>query len=257
MPGGSHLPNGSAGRSFIAANPDDDLVAIPIMCYDGHDVKLVTDSGYNNVLMVSVNAENPEAIMRLFNLTTAIMNEDENRPEWVTNNYWETSPMGNMEIWNSFAAATGAVFDMQHNAALSAMDALQNGVNIQTLYDMRKFHTIGAYYRIINWMLHGTAHDMWEANWALWNMTMGSRSLLTAGEKLAAGYIVPSPRWGAETISEATYNARLASRFIELATIAIIDNDVDNQFNEWLNFFYENGGYEINQEVNEWWRINQ
>ena len=185
------------------------------------------------------------------------MNEDENRPEWVINNYWETSPMGNMEIWNSLATATGTVIDMQHNAALSAMEALQNGINIQTLYDMRAFRTIGAYDRIINWLLHGTDHATWEANWAFWNMTMGSRSLLTVGEKFDAGLIVPSPRWGAETILEATFNAALAARFVEFATIAIMDNDVDNQFDEWLRYFYENGGYEINQEVDKWWLMHQ
>ena len=257
MPEGSHLPNGSAGRSFIAANPQDDLVAIPIMRHDGQSVQMISDSGYNNVLMISVNAENPDAIMRMFNLTTAIINEGENRPEWVINNHWETSPEGNMEIWNSLATGTGAAFDMHYNPAISAMNALQSGVNIRTLYDTRAFRTIGAYDRISNWLLHGMVHDTWEANWALWNMTMGSRSLLTAGEKHETGHIVPSPRWGAETTSEAAFNAGLAVRFVEFATIAIMDNDVYNQFDEWLRFFYANGGDEINREVNEWWRINK
>ncbi|MCL2363699.1 MAG: extracellular solute-binding protein [Defluviitaleaceae bacterium] len=257
MADGSQLPNGSAGRSFIMAHPHDDLVAIPLMRYDGQPVRIISDAGYNNALMISVRAQNPEAIMHMFNLTTAIINEGEYRPAWVTNHEWETSPAGNMEFWNALATGTGYVADIQHSAALLAVEAMQRGIGANELYHAREFRTLGAYERINNWLQHGTAHDAWEANWAMWNMTLGSRSLFTTGDKRAAGYIVPSPRWGVETLSEATFNATLAMRFVEFAIIAIVENDVDNQFNHWLNFFYANGGHDINREVNEWWEMHR
>jgi len=250
--GGAHVPNGP-GRNFILNNQDDDLVAIPVMRADGTPVNVTIGAGYNNALMISARAENPAAIMRMFNLSTAITNEGEHRPYWVVDDHWNMSPEWNMEWWNRMATGTGMVADVRYNATLMALESILAGSDGSELVEARSFGAVGAFNTITGWVNYGAAEPGWEGNWALWNMTLGSESLATARRMFDLGHITPTPRWGADTTPEAEHSTNLMSRFVEFATLAIMNNDVDSQFEQWVNFFESNGGAEINAEVAAWW----
>ena len=252
--GSSHVPNGSRGRNFMLLHPDDDLVAIPMMRADGQPMVYTTSAGYNDAVMISARAENPEAIMRMFNLGTAVVNDAE-RPAWVTDVYWNTTPGGNMGWWNRMATGSGYVADVRYGyEGLSvALRYLRAGSDGTELRAANAFRTLENFDRVMDWLNYGTDAEHWEGNWAMWSMLLGSESSVVVMDMHAAGRIVPTPRWGAETSAEATHSANLAARFREFATVAIMNDDVDSQFDQWVQFFYDNGGDEINEQVNQWW----
>ncbi|MCL2285488.1 MAG: hypothetical protein FWC32_03895 [Firmicutes bacterium] len=258
LPGGKHTPNGPAGRTFISQNPYDDLAAIPLMRADGQPLTTVTGAGYNNVLMISAGTQNPQAIMRMFNLGTAISN-DVNRPGFVTDYQFNTSPGGNMNFWNRMGTGTGYVTDTrtQYNPAIAALNAFLSGSDGSDLVNARAFGVLENFQRITNWINYGTSANAWEGNWAMWSMLLGAESQVYAFRMRDEGRITATPRWGMETSAEAELGAKLHDRFIEFATTAIINDDADRQFNNWVQFFYNNGGHRINAEVAEWWAANK
>jgi len=254
--GGSHMPNGSRGRNYMLLHPDDDLVAIPMMTVSGAPINVIRSGGYNDVLMISANAseEVAVAIMRMYNLGTAIENDAE-RPNWVTNHYFNTTPGGNMGWWNRMATGNGAVGDIrpEFDAGQRARNLVLAGSDGSELVDTRAFRALENFERVMDWLNYGTNADNWEGNWAMWSMLLGSESSITTNQMFAEGRVSHSPRWGVETPAEAVNNANLAARYVEFATLAIMQNDVDNQFDQWVAFFENNGGDEINAQVNEWW----
>lgn len=256
--GYSHIPNGAAGRAFISLNQDDDLVAIPMMRADGNPLTTVADAGYNNVLMISARAQNPQAIMRMFNLGTAISN-DANRPYFIADHQFNTSLGGNMNFWNRMGTGTGYVTDtrLKYNRLWVALHAFTAGSDGSDLRNNRAFGAYENFRRITDWVNYGTSADAWEGNWAMWSMLVGAGSQTHAFDMHAEGRTTPTLRWGAHTATEAEEGINLIDRFIEFATLAIMNNDVDRQFDNWIQFFYNNGGHQINAEVNAWWAANK
>ncbi|MCL2362822.1 MAG: hypothetical protein FWC73_13540 [Defluviitaleaceae bacterium] len=259
LPGGTNVPDGSRGRNYMLLNPDDDLVAIPMMSATAAPINVIRSGGYNDVLMVSASSsyEVAVAFMRMYNLGTAVANDGE-RPDWVVDSSFDNSPGGNMAFWNRMGTGNGNLVDTrpQYDTFSLTLEALTTGSR-DDLVARRAFSAIGFYDRIMNWVNYGTDVDNWESHWALWNMYLGTGSLLTSQQMFHNGFMSYSPRWGVETAAEASYNANLNSRFIEFVTVAIMNNDVDNQFEQWVRFFEENGGAEINAQVNEWWAANR
>ena len=256
MVGGSHMPNSAAGRNYMLMHPDDDLVAIPMMTLSGAPMNAISSGGYNDVIMISANAsyETAVAIMRMFNLGTAISN-DSDRPDWVTDHHFNTTPGGNMGWWNRMATGGGFLYDRrpEYDGIVMALNAMQTPGGGDALRAARAFRALENYERITDWINYGTAAEHWEGNWAMWNMALGSAATPTEIEMFHQGRSSFSPRWGVETATEATNSANLAARYLEFATIAIMNNDVDSQFDQWVDFFMNNGGTQIIAEVNEWW----
>jgi hypothetical protein len=68
------------------------------------------------------------------------------------------------------------------------------------------------------------------------------------------GRFIISPRTGQEVEAEAANNQNLYAKYIEFATLAIINNTVDRSFTEWVNYFNANGGRDIYTQVREQYR---
>lgn len=69
------------------------------------------------------------------------------------------------------------------------------------------------------------------------------------------GYLYFDPAYWMETSAEAEFGGGLSTRYMEFATKAIMQDDVENQWNAWVDFYMTNGGAEIIAENNEMYQL--
>jgi putative aldouronate transport system substrate-binding protein len=249
---GGGFPSSGTARNWKKLHQDDDLVCIPIMAADGGDLRVIRRASYDQAIMVSATCKNPDAVMRLFNLSTAISN-DFGKPDFVINADYDWSPNGNMNFWNRLCTGSGMVTDniYEHSPGYQAVLEIRNGGDGSRLADMRAFTALQFYNQMKSWIEKGTSVENWDVNWGSWCINMGSGSsdynLKMRDEKR----FINSPRTGQEVEAEAKNNQNLDAKFREIATLAIMNNTADRSFTEWVNYFFANGGELIYAQVRE------
>ncbi|GHU70797.1 hypothetical protein AGMMS49992_03710 [Clostridia bacterium] len=249
-----NFPNGDTGRNWIKLNEDDSLVAIPLMAADGAPLYITKSAGYGNALMISAKCENPDAVMRLYNLSTAISN-DYGKPDFITNADYNNTPGGNMGFWNRLCTGGGYATDTieEHQASYIVGKLIAEGKDDSELLAAHAFDSVDTYQRVNSWITEGTAAENWDLNWSLWSMILGAGTHDHSRDMRQNGFIQASPNWGMETEAQAENNQNLYAKYFEFATLGIMNDDVDHQFDAWVDYFWANGGTAIYEQVNAWY----
>jgi len=254
--GGTNVPHGSVGRNWKSLYPDDELVAIPIAAPDGHKMTITSPGSYGDAFMISAKAKDPAAIMRAFNLTTAVF-ADADKPDFVVDaSYNSGSSGGWATFWCALAMGAGKVDDrrLQYSPGYRAYQAILSGSDGSELRKARSFEAVYVFDCINSWNNEGKNAENWEENWAYWSMWFGAKSWPHNMQMHDEKRFVSSPRKGQEVDAEARENQNLYAKHIEYATMSIMNNNVEKGFDDWVNYFYNNGGNEIVEQVNEQYR---
>ena len=253
--GGTNLPNGSVGRNWILLNPNDDLVCIPIMAADGGNLQMYRNASYGEAIMVSATCQYPDAVMRLYNLGTAISN-DYGKPDFIRNAHYDWSPGGNMEFWNRMCTGGGKVDDRipDHQSGYQAVLEINNRGDGSRLRNMNAFGALQFFEQMKSWIDLGTRGENWELNWSIWNINIGTNSRGHSERMDTEGRFLSSPRTGQEVPAEAENNQNLYAKYIQYATEAIMNNTATRSFNDWVSYYNANGGTQIYAQVREQYR---
>jgi hypothetical protein len=253
---GTNVPHGSIGRNWKLLNPDDDLVAIPLSRKDGGRMTITSGNDYGGCMMISARTRDPAAIMRMFNLTTAVFAEGDKPAFVVDDAYRSGANSGWATFWCALAMGEGYVEDksLEKQAGYLAFQALNRGSDGSELSNARMFSALNVFNNINSWINEGTAADGWVENWAHWSMWFGAESWPHSLQMREENRFFSSPRKGQETEAESEENQNLHAKHIEFATLAIMNNTAEQSFNEWVEYFNNNGGHAIIEQVNEQYR---
>jgi putative aldouronate transport system substrate-binding protein len=248
---GTNFSHDSLGRNWKALHMDDELVAIPMPSATGRPVTIVESGAYSDALMINIKCENPDAVMRCINFTQQVFSEV-SRPDWITDTAFDNGASGG---WATFWSTIGfnSVKDIadrtpENSSAYKLYQAYMSGADGSDLPVMARVNLE----RVRNWELLGDTADDWGENWAYYMMFVGAATHPYAWT--VQNQVIFSPRRGQPTEAEAENGTNLAEKFKEYATLSIMNNNAEQGFDDWVSYFYANGGNEIYEEVNVQYR---
>lgn len=244
-------PQGMAGNTsiynWLKTNPDGDCVFVPLTTEDGKAPQYTAEASYPNVVLVNKKCNHPEAVMKLFNLGTAIFNDP--KPSWITDNTYNNGKQGGWaEFWNCVCHIEDP--ENQLNNTMLAIDAFRTG-------DTSKLTATAKdnYYKyLVDWKEKGKAGENWWISFTYWKCFQPGGPVdedikLT---KENTGDWKTDAYWGPET---ATYSANAQNWAAEATkdlTQAILTGKVDGYFQSYVNFVKANGGDAACKEAEEW-----
>ena len=251
---GSHFPNGGGARALKKNNPEAEWIFVPMMTPNGDKIKHFAQSKSGDFIVVSKNAKHPEAIIRMVNLHTAIFGP--NKPDYIQGNEFDTTPKGNMNFWNSIITFGFGYPGKNWMAAQTAREELKKGGDGSGLkvFDRPLFE------QLYKWKTEGTKAENYEVNWAMWKLFGEGGSEEYINEVLAkdinANYNFDKFT-GLDTPGMGKYGGEWNTKHKEFFINAIMNGKVDEQFDAWVKYFYNNGGEQVTKEVNEWYQNNK
>ncbi|AEE96989.1 extracellular solute-binding protein [Mahella australiensis] len=253
---GTHLPNGGAGRALKKNNPDADVEwsLIPTANDPNQPAKQYATSRANDFNVISYKCKHPEAIMKMINLKTAIF-EPENKPDFlkdVTSAVWDTSPGGNMEFWNAVVSFDNIgknykVAEMVNKEIAEGGDGSDLPVDAKTMFEQMN-----------SWIKEGTKSPNFDVNWAMYKLFNAENGSDLITHKMATAE--PDKYWyydafgGLDTPAMAKYGSDIATKSQEYFIKAVMEGNVDENFDAWVKYFHNNGGDLMTQEANEWYQ---
>ncbi len=254
---GSHFPNGGAGRALKANNPEADVDWIMAPDIHGGIAKQDATSRANDFNVISKKCEHPEAVMKLINLKAAIF-EPAEKPDFlkdIETNIYDSTPGGNMNFWNAVVAFDNIVKNII-NARIANEEIAKGGDGSNIPIDARSTFQL-----MSSWINDGTNAENFENNWALYKLFNAENgSDLTTYDMVKADpdkYLHFDAFAALDTPAIAKYGSDIHNKRIEYFIKAIMEGDVEAQFDAWVNYFHNNGGDEMTREVNDWYQKNK
>ena len=252
MFGSSHFPNGGGGRALKKNNPDAEVDWVLIPDVNGNPARQHAPSKANDFNCISKKCENPEAIMKLINLKTSIFEVE--KPEFLIDletNVYDSTPGGNMSFWNAVVSfdvigKNYMIADFVNEEIRKGGDGSNLPLDAKTTFNM-----------LNSWVTEGANAENYEVNWAmykLFNEENGS-DLITyrMAEADPDTYRHYDGFGGLDTPATAKYGSDIATKSQEYFIRAIMEGNVEEEFEAWVNYFHNNGGDEMTKEVNEWY----
>jgi len=251
---GTHFPNGGAGRALKKNNPKAEVDWVLIPTPSGEPAKLYASSRAGDFNCISKKCENPEAIMKMINLKAAIFDPVE-KPDFLKDletNEYDTTKGGNMSFWN----ATVSFDNIGKNYAIADMvnEEIKKGGDGSNLpLDARSTFAM-----FNSWLNEGTKAQNYEVNWAmykLFNAENGSDLITHRMIEADPGkYLHYDAFAGLDTPAMAKYGSDIATKSYEYFIKAVMEGNIDQEFEAWVNYFHNNGGDEMTKEANEWYQ---
>lgn len=220
-------------------DPKSEWISIPLITPDNKVGKTWMMSKMQDFNMVAANAKHPEAAIKMMNLQLQVQSEQ--KPAFVKNfDYWITSK-GSLTFFMS-PFRLGIPFSGNKYAML-AREAVKEGKDVSSL----PFEAQDAYKKIKGY----ESGDKNPENWAEYEMTKegGTRDL--NAKLIKDGAFYQDPVTWLDTEADAKYGPDMGTRFKEFATKAIMNDDSDKQFDDWIKYFNNNGGQEITKQNND------
>lgn len=249
-----HFPNSGAGRALKANNPDADVDWLMFPDIDGNPIKSSATSRAGDFNVINKKCEHPEAAMKLINLKAAIFDPAE-KPEFMKDletNVYDSTPGGNMSFWNS-VVNFNVIGKNYTNATIANEEIAEGGDGSNLPIDAKSTFNL-----LNSWIEEGTNAENFENNWALYKLFNAENgSDLTTYKMVKEDsdkYLQYDAFGGLETPSMAKYGSDIDTKRVEYFIKAIMEGDVDAQFDAWLNYFHNNGGDEMTKEANEWYQ---
>jgi putative aldouronate transport system substrate-binding protein len=213
---------------------------------DGKTINAQFESRVGNFLAASHKNKNPEAVIKMLNFQFEV---DAFNPKYVKDNTFNMSPKNNMNFWckpsfgidepNKGAVDAKAVFE-----ALNKKDPSGLKMSQKETYDkIMKFN-----------------EDPAKANPDLWSNGQmykagGSVEMWLSDKYKDAKWI--SPAWGPETDAWVQNGQDLHTKVQEHWIKAITTGKVDEEFDNFLNYWKTQGGAEATTQINEWYSKNK
>lgn len=230
---------GPAAEGLHKKDPKAEWIAMPIPTVDGKPYLDYVSTRIANFWAVSAKCKNPEALIKMANLQVQI---DKFDPKYVKDNTFNMSPTGNMNFWCKATDLTDPLVNINSNIAIKA--AMESKDPSKLNYSENDYYT------------KATSTDPSKGDWGYaqtW-ATNGPNDL--AFGKLAKNILL-SPAWGPETPAWTQNGQDLYGKVREYFIKAITTGKVDQQFDEWINYWNTQGGKEATQEINDWYAKNK
>lgn len=235
-------------------NNDAEFAFILPPTVDGKKAHYVANYSYDGAVMVNVKCKYPESLIKLLNLGTAIFNEP--KPDFITDMSYQHGATGKgwAEFWRCVGMSCPTNPFQGGWDARAAREALETGDTSKLSFIAKNEY----YDKMKSWLDNGKNDENWVALWAQYQAT-GPDSIdemITQLNEAKEDYSY-SPWWGMETDSMAKYGQNWFQKFREYRTMAIVNNNVQEQFDAWVAYFQANGGIQATEEANQWYATHK
>ncbi len=248
-------PQGMAGNTgiynWLKIYPEGDCVWVPLTTVDGKAPTYVAEASYPNVVLVNKKCKNPEAVMKLFNLGTAIFNDP--KPSWITDNAYQSGKKGGWaEFWNSVCSIEDPENQLKNTEL--AIDAFRTGNTSKLTATARDNY----YKYLVDWKEKGKSGENWWINFTYWKCFQpdGPVDKDIQRTKKNTGDWKTDAYWGPETKTYSANAQNWSSEYNKDLTQAILTGKVDEYFESYVNFVKANGGEDACREAEEWMAKN-
>ena len=232
--------------NWYAMDPEHNDCDFTVMTdFDGNMPMIVESSSYGDAWLISADCKNPEAVIKVLNLDADIVSPY-NKPEWITDRTYDVSPEGGFNFWQRVGGITDN--KMNNPYIVAEAYAAKDRDRLTNLDDLV------TYDEMLAWETNG----MDDPNWATYiyrnRLNVLDGPLVDQYNYSVAGEdYVYSPFWGSDTPAMSEFGNAWSTKFNELVTNAIIENNADAAFEEFVAYFYANGGDQAITEVNDWY----
>ncbi|MCM8900063.1 extracellular solute-binding protein [Caldicoprobacter algeriensis] len=251
---GTHFPNGGAGRALKKNNPEAEVDWVLIPTPSGEPAKLYASSRAGDFNCISKKCEHPEAIMKMINLKVAIFDPVE-KPDFLKDletNEYDTTKGGNMSFWNAVVTFDNIgknyiVADMVNEEIKKGGDGSNLPLDARSTFAMFN-----------SWLKEGTKAPNYEVNWAMYKLFNAENGADLITHRMIQAepdkYLHYDAFAGLDTPAMAKYGSDIATKSHEYFIKAVMEGNIDQEFEAWVNYFYNNGGDEMTKEANEWYQ---
>ena len=249
--GGTNDPNGAALRDWRKLNTDlsKDWVWMRVPSATDKPATVGKIAQYDSFCMVNSECSHPEAVVKMINLASQIYSVD--KPDYIEHGNFDfnTSPGGNMVWWDVTGLRLDDPRPKDYTLYLKALDGEISPEDLPETSD-------NAYPALVSWRDENVNAENFDLNWSLWKLEGPGGTLLDQRElyQQHPESFVWSPFWGNSTPAMTQYSNDWGNKRLEFATKAIMNGNVDEEFNNWVEYFNTNGGTDAAIEVNQWYQ---
>ncbi len=217
------------------SNPDSDWVAVPILSIDDTPASAMAPFATTYYTVVSKDCEHPEAAIKMYNLVLEKMFGESAEPEIYN------ATTDNIAVFN-YAYSYGEPPMKNLDAQRKVTAALESGdVSALNAEETNYYDTCKAFL---------DTGDL--QNWGAYQMWGPTGGLAVINEYVANDCVVTDQYFGATTDGMAEYNATLQKLQLETYTKIITGSAAIDEFDTFVENWYQLGGKQITDEVNEW-----
>ena len=219
-------------------NDGSEWKCFPIPSADDKPIKLQLGSRVANFMAVNKNSAHPEAMIMMMNLGIEIKQKN---PDWITNNDFHTTKEGHMAFFYppiSFPSNTD-------NSTSILMNNLENALETGDVKDLNQ-EALGYYKKVKGYM-----DKTEEGDWGTYRVFgPGGSQYISIGYK-ENDNIIFDEDYLAETAVWSQNGANLHAKTAEFYTMSIMEGNIDKAFDDYVNYFTNQGGGEAAEEINK------
>ena len=216
-------------------NPDSEWIAVPITSIDEDPARAMAPFATTYYTVVSSKCKNPEAAVKMYNLVLEKMFGETAEPE-----IYNATP-DNIAVFNyaySYGEPPRKNLDAQAKAAAALKSGDLSALNAEETY----------YYNSCK-----TFIDTGDLNqWGSFKMFGPTGGLSIINGYVADNRVLTDQYYGAPTDGMAEYNATLQKLQLEVFTKIITGSADIDEFDTFVKNWYNLGGQQITDEVNDW-----
>jgi putative aldouronate transport system substrate-binding protein len=230
-----------------------DFVFVYPPAVDGNPQQPVVASSYDGAILDNVKCKYPEAIIKIMNLGTAIVNEP--KPDFITDLSYQHGATGTgwAEFWRCVGMSCPSDPTQGLRDVKAAQEALKSGDTSGLTFIAKQEY----YDKMKNWLDKGMDDENWLVDWSTYWVDGPDGSVSLEIALCDSDNYTYSPWYGVSTDSITKNGANWDQKYQEYRTMAIVKDDVDKQFDDWVAFFHANGGDQATQEVNDWYATHK
>lgn len=208
---------------------------------DGGLYKTPSESRVGNFMAASAKNQHPEAVIKMINLSLEVGKAN---PQFVTDNGLNMSPSGKMVFWCNPSNISNPENDPAKYTNVLA--ALKSGDGSKLNFIEKEDYDKASEYN----------KDKTKGDWGYAKYLQDGGAVELALTKYKDSVYL-DPAWGPETKSWMESGQDLSNKCIEFYTKAIMTGNVDQEFDNWVNYFNTQGGKDATAEINEWYAANK
>ena len=244
------------GTNFVATprytnwfimNPEKHVLDYAVLTdFDGNAPWIIEPTGYGDSIIINANAPHPDAIFKIINLDADIISRN-NKPVWIFDRSFDVSADGqSFNFWHRVTSISDPFENNPH--VLANAFATRNRASLSALDDLE------TYDQMIDWVENGINGANWQETIYRYLLGRpGSTTMINYDMNVAKRDFEFTPWWAGDTPAMQENGNAWHQKFIELVTNAIINNTAQQAFDEFVTYFYNNGGQQAIDEANAWY----
>ena len=235
---------------FYAMNPEKHMVLPAVLTdFNGKLPFLTVSTSYGDVLLISADCKNPDAVFKIMNLDSDIISAY-NKPDWIKDREFDVSPKGGFNFWQRVSGISDPM-DSDPRPVADAFDAKDRGrlktLDQQVTYD-----------QMMDWYQNGIKSPKWTENIYRYLLGVnGGTGVINWNLNMEAKDFDFSPWWSGDTPAMQENGNAWSTKFTEIVTNGIMNDTAEDSYNEFVKYFYDNGGQKAIDEANEWYAAHK